>query len=366
MRVPLARRQLLVRKGRTLAGVAGIAAALLLVLALQAIFSGINDRLTAFIEESGADVIVAQRGVDTMHMTQSALPEQTTVDVASVPGVAEAKPILYVPAMIERGEERGIVYLIGDDAGGAPLPLAAGRRPRTGEIVLEGSLAERLDAPPGSSVQALGETFRVAGEVEGLASILNSVAFVRREDLDRALESVGIVSYVFVRGEPEIGAADLARRIEASVPGVTASTRDAFARSERRVVGDMTTDIVRAMILVGFIIGVAVAGLVAYTATHSQLRDYAVLRALGLRTHRSLALAVTQVAAIVAAGFLLALAIVFALAEILPSLSPTLVLAVRTVDVVQALGIAAVVALIAAAFPVARVVRIDPASVFRR
>lgn len=366
MSVPLARRQLLFRKGRILAGVAGIAAALLLVLALQAIFAGINERLTAYVDESGADIIVAQRGVDTMHMTQSALPEQTAAAIASVPGVAEAKPILYVPAMIERGEERGIVYLIGDDSGGAPLPLATGQRPRSGEIVLERSLAERLDARPGSSVQALGVTFRVSGEVEGLASILNSVAFVRRQELARTLESVGVVSYVFVQARPEIGAAELATRIEASVPGVTASTREAFARSERRVVGDMTTDIIRAMILVGFVIGVAVAGLVAYTGTLSQLRDYAILRALGLRARRSLTLAVTQVAATVAAGFVLALALVFALAAILPSLSPTLVLAVRAGDVAQTLGVAAAVALAAAAFPVVRVARVDPASVFRR
>ena len=366
MSVALARRQLLFRKGRTLAGIAGISAALLLVLALNAIFAGINDRLTAYIDGSGADVIVAQQGVDTMHMTQSALPEQTATAVVAVPGVAGAKPILYVPAMIERGEKRGIVYLIGDDSGGAPLPLSAGRRPRGREIVLERSLAERLGAPPGFSVRVFGESFRVSGEVEGLASILNSVAFVRRQELARVLGINGVVSYVLVRARPEVRAAELAARIETSVPGVTASTREAFARSERRVVGDMTTDIVRAMILVGFVIGVAVAGLVAYSVTLSQLRDYAVLRALGMRARRALALATAQVGATVVAGFLLALAFVWVLAAILPSLSPTLVLAIRTGDVAQALSVAAAVTLAAAAFPVLRVARIDPASVFRR
>lgn len=82
MSVPLARRQLLFRKGRLLVGVAGIAAALLLILALQAIFAGISDRLTAYIDRSGADVIVAQRGVDTMHMSQSVLPDQAAAATA--------------------------------------------------------------------------------------------------------------------------------------------------------------------------------------------------------------------------------------------------------------------------------------------
>jgi putative ABC transport system permease protein len=366
MNVPLARRQLLFRRGRTLAGVAGIAAALLLVLALKAIFAGMEERLTAYIDRSGADVIVAQRGVDTMHMTQSALPEETATAISAVPGVAEARPILYVPAMVERGEKRGIVYLIGDDSGAAPLPLVSGRRPRSGEILLDRVLAERLGADRGTSVRVLGTSFRVSGEVTGFALITNSFAFVRRQDLARTLENGGIVSYILVRALPGIAAPQLAERVEAALPGVTASPRDAFARSERRVVGDMSTDIVRAMILVGFVIGVLVAGLVAYSATLSQLRDYAVFRALGLRTRRALALAIAQVGATVAAGFLLALALVAALAAILPSLTPMLVLAIRAGDVTQALAVATVVTLTAALVPVLRVARIDPASVFRR
>ena len=366
MTVPLARRQLLFRKGRTLSGLTGIAAALLLVLALKAIFAGLEGRLTAYIDGSGADVIVAQRGVDTMHMTNSSLPERTAASVAFVPGVAEAKPILYFPAMIERSEKRAMAYLIGDDSGGAPLPLATGRRPGPGEMLLDRTLADRLGAPAGSSLRAFGRSFRVSGTVEGLASILNSVAFVRRQDLARTLQSVGVVSYVLVRAKPGTRPRELAGRIEVSVPGVTASTREAFARSERRVVGDMSTDIVRAMILIGFVIGVAVAGLVAYSATLSQLRDYAVLRALGLQARRALTLALAQVGATVAAGFLLALVLVWLLAELLPKLSPTLILAIEPGDVIQALAVAGAVALAAAAFPAIRVSRIDPASVYRR
>ena len=366
MSVPVARRQLLVRKGRTFAGVAGIATALLLVLALKAIFAGMEGRLTAYIDRSGADVIVAQRGVQSMHMTESALPQRAAQTIAALPGVAAARPILYVPATLERGDKRGLVYLIGDDAGGAPISLATGRRPGPGEIVLDRELAKSLGSPPGSSVRAFGRTFRVSGEVTGFTLISNAFAFVRLQDLAETLRSVGVVSYVLVRAEPGVEAGELAARIESSVPGVTASTREAFARSERRLVGDMSTDIVRAMILVGFVIGVAVAGLVAYSSALSQLRDYAVLRALGLRARRALGLALAQVGAMVAAAFLLALALVWVLAQLLPALTPLLTLVIEPSDVAQALAVAGAVALGAAAFPAVRVSRVDPASVFRR
>lgn len=366
MSVPVARRQLLARKGRTFAGVAGIATAFLLVLALKAIFAGMEGRLTAYIERSGADVIVAQRGVQSMHMTESALPERSAQTIVALAGVAAARPILSVPATLERGEKRGLVYLIGDDRGGAPIALSRGRRPEAGEILLDRELAKSLGSPPGSTLRAFGRSFRVSGEVAGFTLITNAFAFVRLQDLASTLRSVGVVSYVLVEAEPGVDPRPLAERIEGAIPGVTASTREAFAQSERRLVGDMSTDIVRAMILVGFVIGVAVAGLVAYSSALSQLRDYAVLRALGLRARGALGLALAQVGAIVTAAFLLALVLVWALAQLLPALSPLLTLAIKSGDVAQALAVAGAVALGAAAFPVLRVARVDPASVFRR
>ena len=363
--VPLARRQLLARRGRSVAGVAGIAVALLLVLALKAIFAGMEQRLTAYIDHSGADVIVAQQGVATMHMTQSALPAATVAAIARVPGVASAEGIIYLGAFVESGPngKSGIVALVG----GGPVPnLVEGRRPQAGEIALDRALASKLGLGSGETVRVLGTPLRVSGEIEGTAAISGSFAFVARETLERMLRSPDVVSYVIVRARRGTDASALAARIERRLPRVTATTRRGFAASERRVVGDMSTDIVRGMILVGFVIGVAVAGLVTYSQTLTQLRDYGILRALGLRARRALAVVVAQVGALVAAGFALALALLWLLALLLPALSPTLALSVRADDVVEAAAVAGAVALAAALVPVARVVRVEPASVFRR
>lgn len=366
MNVPLAYRQLLAQRGRSVAGLAGIAVALLLVLALNAIFAGMQQRLTAYVGRSGADVVVAQRGVDTMHMTESALPEQTVAAIRAVPGVASARPILYVPTLIARGDDRALAYVIGDDGGGTPVAVTRGQRPQRGEVLLDGVAARKLKVAPGGTVRMLGRDVRVSGEVEGLSSITNSVAFIPRGDLSQLLGLEGVVSYVFVRSRPGAPLNDLTARIERQVPNVTASTRGEFIRSERRVVGDMSTNIVRGMTLVGFIVGVAVAALVAYSATRSQLRDYAVLRALGLRTHRALTLVVGQVGALVLGGFVVALGLALLLSAASSVLPSTLVFVLRPGDVARTFLVAGVVALEAATFPVIRVARVDPASVFRR
>ena len=359
--VPLARRQLLAKRGRTLAGVAGIGVALLLVLALNAIFAGLEGRLTAYIDRSGADVIVAQEGVMTMHMTQSALPETDVGAIAAVPGVAAAESIVYKSAFIERGGETGVVAVVG----GGPVPGRTAR-PRPGEIVIDQALADKLGLARGHIVRVLGAPLRVAGEVSGTAAIAGSFAFVNRATLARILNAEGVASYVLVRARPGVDAQTLASAIELRVPGVTASTRQEFAASERRVVGDMSTDIVRGMTLVGFVVGIAVASLVAYSLTLSQLHDFGVLRAIGLSARRALGLVVVQVGVLVVSGFALALALVFAIAAIAPRLSPTLVLAVDGGDVATAAGVAGAVALVAALIPVVRVARVEPAGVYRR
>lgn len=366
MSVPLARRQLLARKGRTLAGLLGIALALLLVLALKAILAGAEQRLTGYIDRSGADVVVAQRGVRTMHMTESALPEESVRTIARLRGVADARPIVYLATQLDRGGRRALVYLIGEDRGAGALPLAAGRRAAAGEIVVDESLAGSLGAVPGTTVTSLGRRFRVVGQISGTASLASSIALVERRDLALLVGARGTVSYVFVRAAGGVGAGELAARIERALPVATATPVREFSRWERRLVGDMSTDVVRAMIFVGFLIGATVAGLVAYNATLSQLRDYAVLRAVGLRARRALALVLAQVGVLVAAGFVLALAGLALLAWLLPALSPTLAVAIRAGDVLLALAVAAAVTSSAAALPVLRVARVDPAAVFRR
>jgi len=362
--VPVARRQLLARRGRTLAGVIGIAVALLLVLTLKAIFAGMEERLTGFIEGTRADVLVAQEGVRTIHMTESALPGATVAAVARVPGVASAEGIVYKGAFVETGPngKSGVVGLVG----GGPVPdLVAGRLPAAGEIVLDRVLADTLGVEVGDTVEVLGTPLRVSGEVNGTAGITGSYAFVARSTIESMLQTPDVVSYVLVRAQPGVDGGELARRINRDVVGVSASTRAEFADSERRVVGDMSTDLVRAMILVGFVIGVAVAGLVAYSQTLAQLHDYGVLRALGLSARRALALVVAQIGALVLGGFVVALGLAALLVAVLPALSPTLVLSIRAGDVGQAAFVAGSVALAAALIPVVRVVRVEPASVFR-
>lgn len=73
--ISLAFHNLFQNKIRMLISVGGVALALLLILSLDAIFSGVEKRVTAYIDHSGADIWVSQEEVFNMHMASSSLPD---------------------------------------------------------------------------------------------------------------------------------------------------------------------------------------------------------------------------------------------------------------------------------------------------
>src|SRR4030067_791205 len=116
----LARRNLARNRRRLLVSVGGVALALSLTLSLDAIYAGVANQLTSYIDRAGADVWVAQSGVRNLHMVASWMPEAVTDETRAVDGVAEATPILYSTDTITAGAERSVAYVIGLPAG-APL-----------------------------------------------------------------------------------------------------------------------------------------------------------------------------------------------------------------------------------------------------
>ena|SRR6266436_8282711 len=78
-------RNLLQNKIRLVISVGGVALALSLILALDAIMTGVESRLTAYIDHSGADVFVSKAGVRNMHMVSSTLPASAVDKVRVIP-----------------------------------------------------------------------------------------------------------------------------------------------------------------------------------------------------------------------------------------------------------------------------------------
>lgn len=366
-RVSLARKNLLQDRRRAGLSIAGIGAALMLVLVLDGIFAGAMNQVSAYMRNSPADVFVAQQGVRTMHMSQTALDPGVVEAAAEVDGVAWAEGLRYTTSVLDSGTDQRVSYVLGYDTEtgrGGPRRLAAGTSPGPGDALVDDAAAAELDIDLGQTVYVLGEPFRVSGFSTAGTNIVNTTVYIRTEDF-AAIRGDNI-GYVLVGAEAGLDAAALVTRLDEALPGTTAQTRAEFARQERAIVRDMAADIMRIITVIGFLIALAIVGITLFTTTLAKLREYGVDKALGASPARLAASVGAQAAWSIASGLLVALALSAGLGALINSLTPNVRVAIEPSSVLRtALGAAAVGA-VAALLPLRRVLAVDPATAFRR
>ena len=368
--VLLARRNLTRNRVRLVASMGGVALALSLTLALDAIYAGVANQLTTYVERAGADVWVAQSGVRNLHMVASSLPASVVDQVAAVDGVDELTPILETTDTVSAGDERAVVYVVGLPTGasmGGPWDIVEGRgQVGRGEIVVDRGFAQRAGMSIGDTVGVLGGEARIVGLSRGTASLVNAVAFVSFDDFAAMRGGVPVVSFALVRVTPGASPEAVAAEIERRVPGVTAQSRVAFVASERRIVTDMSADVISIMSIIGFVVALAVVALTVYVATLARRREFGVLKALGARNRILYRVVLAQAALSVAVGFGIGLGFTTLLGAAIGRTDLNLELAITAGSLVKVGLFSAAIAALAAVLPIRQVAGVDPAVVFRR
>lgn len=368
--IRLAFRNLFQNKTRLFISVGGVALAMLLILVLDAVVTGVQTQVTAYIDHSNADVIVSQENVRNLHMAYSSLPASYETRVRNVAGVGSVTPIQYLTNLIEVHGATNLAYVIGlprEADAGRPWRIVAGKAfPSDGEAIIDRGVAVNPGARVGDTVKILGEEFKIAGLSEGTATVIGgSVAFITQKDFVRVHKTPGSVSFLFVRVTPSTSPAAVAAHIEAQVGKSTAQTREEFATREREVVNDMSTDIVTIMNFVGFLIGLAVMALTVYTATLARRAEYGVLKALGATNDFIYGVVLSQALISVVFGFLFGLSVTLLLVAIVPWLNVPVAMEIGFASLVKVGNVSLVITAASALLPIKQIAGLDPARVFR-
>jgi putative ABC transport system permease protein len=312
---------------RFLPAVLAVAFSDLLITVQVGLLLGALAVLSLPIDHSRADVWVASDGVLSLELGYP-IPEAWRSRLASLPGVKQTEPYLYGFSYWRKpqgGSE--VCCVIGsrlhDGALGAVDDLTPAMRTRLtepGSVVVDETDLGRLGVDGvGGVAEVAGNRVRVVGLVRGLKSVGPPFVFCSLRTAHQLQplfrDFPRHTMYLLGRcGDPDESAA-VARALDAR-DDLSAFTRDDFSVRTRKYWATST----KAGIGMGFtaflslLVGMAITSQTLYAATLTSLREYAVLRALGIPRRRLAGLVMAQSLWVGLGGIALALPMIFGLA----------------------------------------------------
>ncbi len=361
-------RNLLRARVRSTLTLAGISLGITTIVALGVITAGLKSTGGAWVRAGGADFIVAQEGA--ADMTFSILPEERVSEIEAVAGVRSAEGVLM---HVTRVGENPLFFVVGVAPEGFPTAaprLVAGRYvglDAPTEIVLGASAAEDLGAEVGDTIDIDARPFEVVGVADSEVVWEQSGAFMPLVTVQALANRGQAVTLVRVSVDAREDVAEIADRIESSVPGVvTITTADEIGQVDSgfQVLGAANIAISGLAVVIG---GIGVMNTMVMSV-FERTREIGVLRAVGWSGWRVVRMILLEglmlcvAAAVVGTALgLLAVQAVMRVPEVRGFIEPSY----EPEVFVQAVLVAVGVALVGAAYPAYRATRLTPMEALR-
>ncbi len=361
-RVPLARRNLTADPRRLLASITGVGLAVMLILLLDGMWTGIKNQTRLYTDKAGAELYVLQDGMRDLH-DGGVLPASVADEVRATPGVDWAEPVRGTHVIVELHGTKLGPYLVGTTPGGrgGAWSIRDGRNVEADdEIVLDGVLADRHGIEVGDRIDVMGTSFEVVGLSADTAGFMTSYVFVTHGATDTLFAASGTTSYVLV------GTSDPpAVRARLTDAGYNTLTADEIAANAEEVASGIFSGPLRLMVIVAFAAGTLIIALTAYTTIIERRREYGIVKALGASRTRLVAIAVGQTLVLALLGLIAGGLLFVAGRELIVAARPQFTVAFTSGALMRAALAALLMATLAATVPARRLARLDPATAYR-
>ncbi len=362
--------------------VAGIAFAALLITQQASILVGLTHQTGAFIRDtSQGDIWVMDEQVRFSQDTLG-LPDTTLYRVRGVDGVEWAVPLYqgFLKARLADGSRQTVILVGVDDATfiGAPPEMVEGKitdlREDKAVIVDVEAAQEKLIRKRGDGAGAkVGDLLdindneaRIVGIYKGSKSFFwePMIFTTYSRALKMAPRERKLTAYVIAKVQPGYDKKEVAARIE-SATGLKARTNAEFEQSTADYILKETGILVNFGLAVGlgFIIGMLVVGQMLYNFTIDNLRYFGTLKAMGATNWLLIAMVLVQALTVGAIGYGIGVGAGAVLGEIVGQAGLAFLLPWQIV-VFTAVS-TAVICVLAALLSVIRVLRLEPAIVFK-
>ena len=362
----LARRNLFRDRARFLLSVLGVAVSVGLILLLAGYRSGVYRQASAYLDNTPGSVVVAEKGIRDFLGTSSVLPPDALEAVRSTPGVDRVVPVVSSFIIFERHGRKDGFFLIGYDpaAGGGPWKLVNGREPAADdELVIDLTTADQHEIAIGDRVTLLDREATVVGLSDGTTFWAGSIAFARITTLESLLRAPDLRSFLLVT--PAAGVSPETLRDRLAVAGTEVLLKADVVANDAKLMARVYDAPIGLMVVIAFVVGVLVVGLVIYTATIERRREYGAVKAIGARNRVLYRVVATQAIISATVGAIAGIGLAFGAGTALMAWRPQFIVAIEPAAVGMVLASSLLMALLAALIPARSVARLEPAEVFR-
>jgi putative ABC transport system permease protein len=373
----LARKLLFHDRLRFAVAIAGVSVSVMLVLVQVGLYFGFMNTASSLIDASRADIWVGKKSNDSFEFA-TPFDERTFYKVSSVTGVERTERVLinFAQFKLADGGDLGAQVVGVDTTPGvqpmlAPWNVIAGdarRMTEPGAIVIDKTEFPKLKIDRiGHKTEISGVHAEVVALTNGIRSFTTSpIVFTDIRSARSFMPNLGAepVTYVLVKVAPGAAIADVQARINA-LPHLAAYTRSQMSSRTRSYwssrtgvgAGFFTTAVL------GIIVGFVVVGQILYSGTLQYIREYGTLKAMGARNSAVVQVILSQAMISAALGFAVGAPLAMIMRAAMKGANLTVALSGQLY--VATLVITAVMCAFAALLSIVKVLRLDPASVFK-
>jgi putative ABC transport system permease protein len=365
----LAFRNLFQQKFRLVLSIVGVALAMMLIVLLNGFLAGIYVQVTAYLDHTPANLIVAQDGVANLLSATSLLPANTEDLARGVPGVARLIPIVSQFVILDIHDEKVVAYMIGydPDTGGGPWVLKAGRPPADDdEVVLDWVMAETHNFDLGDTIEILDEDFTVVGLSDGTNSWMASFFFIEKRAAERLLLAPDSTSFLLLTLEPEADPTAVNSRLRRRLRDVEILPASVVKQNDLDLLVQIFAIPLQMMVAIAFAVGTAILGMIIYTATVERVREYGVLKAVGAKNRHLYWLVMQQGLFTALVGASLGIGLAWLVGQGVMTISPKFLVIFQPDSTLTIMVTGLLMGLLAALLPARYVGHLDPARVFRK
>lgn len=372
MIVKLAYRNLTHDRVRLIVTVAGVVFAVTLVTIQLGLFLGFTGMISAALDHSTADIWVVPSGTKDFDDAPT-LDERERYAALAVPGVRSVSPLIV--RFVEWKDRQGdidTVLLVGVEPNGALQPWnliagSAGDLQRPDSVIVDASYLTELGvAGTGASAEIEGRRAQIVGLTDGIRSFTTSPYVFTTLDRARNYSELddGRYTFLLLRLVSGADAVSVRRALAGRLRGAEVLTPSGF-KARNRDYWMFKTGAGTALLggaVLGLLVGCAIVAQTLYASTKDHIGEFATLRALGCSNGYIYKVILAQAAVSGAVGYLLAMLI--ACIVVLVTRGGPMPVSIPPVLALTMLAVTLVMCAIASITSIAKVTRLDPATVY--